>query len=50
MSFVAESLGPALGYEAYPNTLRWLESMRARPAFIAAEKRGGGLNLKMFTS
>jgi glutathione S-transferase len=41
MSFVAEVAGAYGKLPAYPNLLRWLRAMQARPAYRTALERGG---------
>ena len=48
MIFVIESLGPAFGFEAYPNMTRWLAGINKRPAFVKAEAAGGATDLGAF--
>lgn len=50
MIFVTEGLGPAFGYDKYPNIARWMKAMKSRPAYIKAEEEGGSLDLAAFVS
>lgn len=50
MIFVTEGLGPAFGYENYPNITRWTDAMKLRDAYLKAEAKGGSLDLAAFVS
>jgi len=49
MSFIAEGLAATpLDTSRYPNLTRWHEAIMARPAYAAAEARGGKNNMDRF--
>jgi glutathione S-transferase len=50
MIFPVEGLESGLGYDNYPNIQKWVDLVKARPAYQRAEAKGGPTNLKAFIS